>query len=137
MAEIPVRSEISGAVWKVADKIGDRDDEATPLVILEAMKMEIPLLAPEAGVAKEVRVREGDPIAEGESGVILEWAERRGSRGRTPFSRRCGRRGGAPWKSPRPNACLPCGASRCRRGCGLARRIRSHRCLPAWPRLLR
>jgi acetyl-CoA carboxylase biotin carboxyl carrier protein len=72
MAEIPVRSEISGAVWKVAVKIGDRVDEDTPLVILEAMKMEIPLLAPEAGVVKEIRVREGDPIAEGEIAVILE-----------------------------------------------------------------
>jgi acetyl-CoA carboxylase biotin carboxyl carrier protein len=72
MAEIRVKSEISGSVWKVEVEIGDRVDEDTPLVILESMKMEIPLLAPEAGVVKEIRVREGDPIAEGEIAVILE-----------------------------------------------------------------
>ncbi|HJU19585.1 MAG TPA: biotin/lipoyl-binding carrier protein [Stellaceae bacterium] len=72
MAEIRVKSEISGSVWKIEVKIGDRVDEDTPLVILESMKMEIPLLAPEAGVVREIRVREGDPIAEGEIAVILE-----------------------------------------------------------------
>jgi acetyl-CoA carboxylase biotin carboxyl carrier protein len=72
MAEIRVKSEISGSVWKVEVAIGDRVEEDTPLLILEAMKMEIPLLAPEAGVVKEIRVKEGDPIAEGEIAVILE-----------------------------------------------------------------
>jgi biotin carboxyl carrier protein len=72
MAEIRVKSEISGSVWKVEVAIGDRVEEDAPLLILEAMKMEIPLLAPEAGVVKEIRVKEGDPIAEGEIAVILE-----------------------------------------------------------------
>ena len=72
MAEIRVRSEISGSVWKIEVKIGDRVAEEDPLMILESMKMEIPLLAPEQGIVKEIRVSEGDPIAEGDIAVILE-----------------------------------------------------------------
>lgn len=72
MAEIRVRSEISGSVWKIAVAVGDRVEEDAPLVILESMKMEIPLLAPGPGVVKEIRVNEGDAIAEGEIAVILE-----------------------------------------------------------------
>jgi acetyl-CoA carboxylase biotin carboxyl carrier protein len=71
MAEIRVRSEISGSVWKIEVKIGDRVAEEDPLMILEAMKMEIPLLAPEQGIVKEIRFKEGDPIAEGDVAVIL------------------------------------------------------------------
>jgi acetyl-CoA carboxylase biotin carboxyl carrier protein len=71
MAEIRVRSEISGSVWKIEVKIGDRVDEEAPLLILESMKMEIPLLAPGAGIVKEIRVKEGDAIAEGDVAVIL------------------------------------------------------------------
>jgi acetyl-CoA carboxylase biotin carboxyl carrier protein len=70
--EIRVKSEISGSVWKIEVEIGDRVEEDTTLVILESMKMEIPLLAPEPGIVKEIRVREGDAIAEGEIAVILE-----------------------------------------------------------------
>lgn len=71
MAEIRVRSEIAGAVWKIEVAIGDRVAEDDPLVILESMKMEIPLLAPQAGVVKEILVAEGEPIAEGDIAVIL------------------------------------------------------------------
>jgi biotin carboxyl carrier protein len=71
MADIRVRSEIAGSVWKIEVEIGDRVAEEDPLVILESMKMEIPLLAPQAGVVREILVKEGDPIAEGDVAVIL------------------------------------------------------------------
>ena len=71
MAEIRVRSEIAGAVWKIAVAIGDAVAEDDPLVILEAMKMEIPLLAPRAGIVTAILVAEGEPIAEGDIAVIL------------------------------------------------------------------
>ena len=71
MAEIRVRSEITGRVWKIEVEIGDFVAEEDPLLILELMKMEIPLLAPGGGVVKEIHVKEGDPIAEGEIVVIL------------------------------------------------------------------
>lgn len=71
MGDIRVRSEIAGSVWKIEVAIGDRVAEEDPLIILESMKMEIPLLAPQAGVVQQILVKEGDPIAEGDIAVIL------------------------------------------------------------------
>ena len=71
MAETRVRSEISGAVWKIEVAVGDAVAADDPLIILEAMKMEIPLLAPRAGTVREILVAEGEAIAEGEVAVIL------------------------------------------------------------------
>ena len=72
MAEIRVRSEIAGSVWKIEVAVGDNVAEDDTLVILESMKMEIPLLAPRSGVVKEILVVEGEPIAEGDIAVILD-----------------------------------------------------------------
>ena len=72
MAELRVRSEIAGSVWKIEVAVGDRVGEDDPLLILESMKMEIPLVAPRAGVVKQILVAEGEPIAEGAVAVILE-----------------------------------------------------------------
>ncbi len=71
MAEIRVGSEIAGSVWKIEVAIGDAVAEDDPLVFLESMKMEIPLLALQAGVVREILVVEGEPIAEGDIAVIL------------------------------------------------------------------
>jgi acetyl-CoA carboxylase biotin carboxyl carrier protein len=72
MAETRVRSEIAGSVWKIEVAIGDKVAEDDPLIVLESMKMEIPLLAPRAGVVRQILVTEGEPIAEGDVAVILE-----------------------------------------------------------------
>jgi biotin carboxyl carrier protein len=72
MAETRVRSEIAGSVWKIEVAVGDTVGEEDPLIVLESMKMEIPLLAPRAGVVREILVAEGEPIAEGDVAVILE-----------------------------------------------------------------
>ena len=72
MAQHRVRSEIAGSVWKIEVAVGDAVREDDPLIILESMKMEIPLLSPRAGIVREILVAEGDPIAEGEIAVILE-----------------------------------------------------------------
>ena len=71
MAELRVRSEIAGSVWKIEVAVGDIVAEDDPLVILESMKMEIPLLAPRAGTVIEILVKEGEPVAEGDVAVIL------------------------------------------------------------------
>ena len=71
MADLRVKSEIAGSVWKIEVTIGDSVGEEDPLIILESMKMEIPLLAPRAGIVKEILVVEGEAIAEGEVAVIL------------------------------------------------------------------
>ena len=72
MAELKVRSEIAGSVWKIEVAVGDEVAEDDPLIVLESMKMEIPLLSPRAGVVRDILVAEGDPIGEGDVAVILE-----------------------------------------------------------------
>ena len=72
MADLRVRSEIAGSVWKIEVAVGDTVAEDDPLLILESMKMEIPLLAPRSGTVKEILVAEGEPIAEGDVAVVLE-----------------------------------------------------------------
>jgi biotin carboxyl carrier protein len=72
MAETRVRSEIAGSVWKIEVAVGDAVGEEHPLVIVESMKMEIPILAPRAGVVREILVSEGEAIAEGDVAVILD-----------------------------------------------------------------
>ena len=71
MAIVNVKSEIAGNVWKIQLKPGDRVEFDGEIMILESMKMEIPLLAPRAGVVREILVAEGEPIAEGDVAVIL------------------------------------------------------------------
>ena len=65
MADITVRSEIAGSVWKIEVAVGDAVSEDDPLVILESMKMEIPVEADAAGTIAEIKVKEGDPVTEG------------------------------------------------------------------------
>jgi len=61
----PVKAEISGSVWKIVVGVGDRIVKDDPVVILESMKMEIPMLSPCDGVIAELRVTEGESIEEG------------------------------------------------------------------------
>ena len=71
MADLRVRSEIAGSVWKIEVAVGDSVGEEDTLIILESMKMEIPLLAPRAGVVREILVAEGEAVAEGDVAVVL------------------------------------------------------------------
>lgn len=72
MAVERIKSEITGKVWKLEAKPGDRVDEEQPIIIIESMKMEIPVLAPAAGVVKEILVKEGDDVAEGQDVAVVE-----------------------------------------------------------------
>ena len=69
-----VKSEIAGKVWKIEAKPGDRIDEDDPIIILESMKMEIPVSAPFDCVVTEILVAEEDAIAEGQPVAIIERA---------------------------------------------------------------
>ena len=71
MAELRVKSEIAGSVWKIEVAVGDTVSEEDTLIVLESMKMEIPLLAPRAGRVIEILVVEGEAIAEGDVAVII------------------------------------------------------------------
>ena len=66
MAAIAIKSEISGSVWKILKAPGDTVAEEEPVMILESMKMEIPVMAPEDGVIATITVAEGDAVAEGQ-----------------------------------------------------------------------
>jgi len=65
VAIIEIKTDITGTVWKVLKRIGDAVEEDEPIIILESMKMEIPVSAAERGVVKELLVKEGDTAAEG------------------------------------------------------------------------
>lgn len=65
MAILELRTDITGSVWKIVKAVGDRVEEDEPLLIMESMKMEIPVTSPEAGVVTEVLVKEGDTVGDG------------------------------------------------------------------------
>lgn len=67
-----VVSEVAGTVWKIETRVGDAVAEGQPLLILESMKMEIPVEAPHAGTVAEIRVSEGDPVEEEMVLVVLD-----------------------------------------------------------------
>ena len=61
-----IRAEMVANVWKVVAATGDSVDDGDTLVILESMKMEIPVLAESSGVVAEIAVNEGDVVQEGD-----------------------------------------------------------------------
>jgi biotin carboxyl carrier protein len=71
MAEIRVKSEIAGSVWKILKNPGEVVEEEEPVILLESMKMEIPVMAPRTGTIAEIRVAEGEMVAEGDVVAVI------------------------------------------------------------------
>jgi acetyl-CoA carboxylase biotin carboxyl carrier protein len=67
-----VKAHITGTVWKIEVEVGDEVEEDDEVVILESMKMEMPVEAPSDGVVKEIKVEEGDPVDEDDVLMVLE-----------------------------------------------------------------
>ena len=67
-----VCAHITGTVWKIEKKVGDAVAEGDTVVILESMKMEMPVEAPEDGTIKEINVSEGDSVDEGATVAVIE-----------------------------------------------------------------
>ena len=67
-----VCAHITGTVWKIEVKPGDTVEEEQTLVILESMKMEMPVEAPQDGTVASICVKEGQPVEEGDALVTLE-----------------------------------------------------------------
>ncbi len=67
-----VRAEMVANVWKVVVARGQAVTEGEPLVILESMKMEIPVATPVSGVVRELRVQEGGLVQEGDVIAVIE-----------------------------------------------------------------
>ena len=69
---IEVRAEITANVWQVRTEVGATVAEGDELVILESMKMEIPVVAPANGIVKELHVAPEDKVQEGDVVAVLE-----------------------------------------------------------------
>jgi biotin carboxyl carrier protein len=67
-----VRSEITGSVWKVEVAVGQTVAEGDTLVIVESMKMEIPISAPASGVVAEILIAEGEPVVDDQVVIHLD-----------------------------------------------------------------
>ncbi|GAA5232986.1 biotin/lipoyl-binding protein [Verticiella sediminum] len=67
MPKIDIVSEVTGRVWKIEANVGDAVDAEQTVVIVESMKMEIPVAAPAAGRVAALRVAEGDAVEEGQA----------------------------------------------------------------------
>ena len=67
-----VLAHITGTVWKIEVKVGDKISEGSVVAILESMKMEMPVESERAGTIKEIRVKEGQPVQEGDVIAVVD-----------------------------------------------------------------
>jgi acetyl-CoA carboxylase biotin carboxyl carrier protein len=67
-----VEAHITGTVWKVECRVGQEVEEGDTLVILESMKMEMPVEAEDDGTVKQIVVEEGQAVSEGDTLVVLD-----------------------------------------------------------------
>ena len=72
MAKQEVESEVTGNVWKVLKSTGDSVEAGEVIMILESMKMEIPIVAEIDGTVIEVRCNEGDSVIEGQVLLMVD-----------------------------------------------------------------
>lgn len=72
MGRVVVKSEVAGTMWKIETTVGAVVAEEDQLMILESMKMEIPIVATAAGKVTEILVAEGDPVAEEQPVLVIE-----------------------------------------------------------------
>ncbi len=67
-----VEAHITGTVWKIECEVGQKIEEGDTVVILESMKMEMPVEAEDSGTVKEILCEEGQAVNEGDTLVVLE-----------------------------------------------------------------
>ena len=72
MARVQVLSEVSGSIWKIEAAVGAQLGADDTILIIESMKMEIPVASPRAGRLVELRVAEGDAVKEGQVVAVIE-----------------------------------------------------------------
>ena len=72
MAREEIQSEVTGTVWKIECKVGDAVADGDTLMILESMKMEIPVISTEDGKVAEILVKEEEPVSEGQAVVVID-----------------------------------------------------------------
>ena len=67
-----IKTEIQAVIWKINVEIGQKVDIDDIVVILESMKMEIPIESKYSGIVKEILIKEGDSVNEDQEIIILE-----------------------------------------------------------------
>ena len=67
-----VKAHITGVVFQLTTKPGDAVAAGDPVIVLESMKMEIPVEAPRAGKVREIRVAEGQTVQEGDTVAVID-----------------------------------------------------------------
>ena len=67
-----IKTEIQAVIWKINVKVGQKVNIDDILVILESMKMEIPIESKYSGIVKEILIKEGDSVNEDQEIIILE-----------------------------------------------------------------
>lgn len=68
---VMVKSEITGKIWKVEATVGQSVRQDDQIIVIESMKMEIPVLAPAEGIVREIRVAEGEDVKEGQVVAVI------------------------------------------------------------------
>jgi len=72
MARIEVKSEITDTVWQITKQPGDEVEAGDTLIVIESMKMEIPVITEDGGTVKEILVKAKEPVAEGQVVAIID-----------------------------------------------------------------
>ncbi len=67
-----VEAHITGTVWKIQVAVGDKVEAGESVVILESMKMEMPVEAEDSGVVSEILCEEGQAVSEGDVLIVLD-----------------------------------------------------------------
>ncbi|MGD8859978.1 MAG: acetyl-CoA carboxylase biotin carboxyl carrier protein subunit [Myxococcales bacterium] len=67
-----ITAHIAGTVWKVEKQVGESVQAGEPVVVLESMKMEMPVESPVAGTVGELRCAEGDQVSEDDVLAVVE-----------------------------------------------------------------
>lgn len=66
-----VKAELVGNLWKIVARVGQQVDEDDTIMILESMKMEIPIVSPVTGTVREILVAEGEVVQEGQTVAVV------------------------------------------------------------------
>lgn len=72
MAQVELLSDVTGSVWKILVEVGASVDAEEPILLIESMKMEIPLISEKAGRIAKILVAEGEPVTEGQVLAIID-----------------------------------------------------------------
>jgi acetyl-CoA carboxylase biotin carboxyl carrier protein len=72
VADIEAKTEVTGSVWKIITAVGQKVEAGETIMIIESMKMEIPVMSEEAGVIEKFLVEEKTAVSEGQTVAILK-----------------------------------------------------------------